>query len=60
MQPAGVAAPLKVDIREKAFQSAEGVTIVALRGLCFEGNWLRHINPLHATLLILFEEMEKH
>jgi NitT/TauT family transport system ATP-binding protein len=36
MQPAGVAAPLKVDIREKAFQSAEGVTIVALRGLCFE------------------------
>jgi NitT/TauT family transport system ATP-binding protein len=36
MQPAGVAAPLKVDITEKTFRSAEGVTIVALRGLCFE------------------------
>ncbi|OCP21380.1 ABC transporter ATP-binding protein [Ensifer sp. LC54] len=36
MQPAGVAAPLKVDISEKTFRSAEGVTIVALRGLSFE------------------------
>ncbi|TCN24700.1 ABC transporter ATP-binding protein [Sinorhizobium americanum] len=36
MQHAGVAAPLKVDIAEKTFRSAEGVTIVALRGLCFE------------------------
>ncbi|WFU49755.1 ABC transporter ATP-binding protein [Sinorhizobium terangae] len=36
MQPAGVAAPLKVDITEKTFRSAEGVTIVALRGLSFE------------------------
>ncbi|APG82892.1 aliphatic sulfonates transporter ATP-binding protein SsuB [Sinorhizobium americanum CCGM7] len=36
MQPAGVAAPLKVDIAEKTFRSAEGVTIVALRGLSFE------------------------
>ncbi|MCZ4091283.1 ABC transporter ATP-binding protein [Sinorhizobium psoraleae] len=36
MQPVGVAAPLKVDIAEKTFQSAEGVKIVALRGLSFE------------------------
>jgi len=34
-QPAGVAAPLKVDINEKMFRSAEGVRIVALRGLSF-------------------------
>ncbi|NRP69541.1 Aliphatic sulfonates import ATP-binding protein SsuB [Ensifer psoraleae] len=36
MQPVGVAAPLNVDIAEKTFQSAEGVKIVALRGLSFE------------------------
>ncbi|ANK76565.1 ABC transporter ATP-binding protein (plasmid) [Ensifer adhaerens] len=36
MQPAGVAAPLKVDIRDKTFRSAEGVSIVALRGLSFQ------------------------
>ncbi|OHV78641.1 ABC transporter ATP-binding protein [Ensifer sp. LCM 4579] len=35
MQPAGVA-PLKVDIAEKTFRSAEGVTIDVLRGLSFE------------------------
>jgi NitT/TauT family transport system ATP-binding protein len=35
MQHAGVAAPLKVDIAEKTFRSAEGVTIMALRGLSF-------------------------
>ncbi|MCB5204948.1 ATP-binding cassette domain-containing protein [Neorhizobium sp. T786] len=36
MQPVGAAAPLKVDIREKTFRSAEGVTLVALEGLSFE------------------------
>ncbi|WP_034885775.1 ABC transporter ATP-binding protein [Ensifer aridi] len=36
MQLAGAAAPLKVDITEKTFRSATGVTIVALRGLSFE------------------------
>nr|WP_246703817.1 ATP-binding cassette domain-containing protein [Rhizobium sp. SEMIA 4085] len=36
MQHAGAAAPLKVDIAEKTFRSAEGVTIDALRGLSFE------------------------
>lgn len=36
MQPAGVAAPLKVDISDKTFRSAEGVSIVALRGLSFQ------------------------
>ncbi|HTO32364.1 MAG TPA: ABC transporter ATP-binding protein [Pararhizobium sp.] len=36
MQPVGAAAPLKVDIAEKVFRSAEGVTITALRGLSFE------------------------
>ena len=35
-QPAGAAAPLKVDITEKTFRSATGVKIVALRGLSFE------------------------
>ncbi|MCA1493941.1 ATP-binding cassette domain-containing protein [Ensifer sp. NBAIM29] len=35
MQPAGVA-PLKVDIAEKTFRSAEGVTIDVLRRLSFE------------------------
>ncbi|MCG5480689.1 MAG: ATP-binding cassette domain-containing protein [Ensifer alkalisoli] len=35
MQPAGVA-PLKVDIAEKTFRSAEGVMIDVLRGLSFE------------------------
>lgn len=35
MQPVGAAVPLKVDIAEKTFRSAEGVTIVALRGLSF-------------------------
>lgn len=36
MQAAGVAAPLKVDIREKKFRSTEGVGVVALRDLSFE------------------------
>ncbi|MGW9231845.1 ABC transporter ATP-binding protein [Pseudorhizobium sp. NPDC055634] len=36
MQAAGVAAPLKVDIREKTFRSTEGVDVVALRDLSFE------------------------
>nr|CAD6423998.1 ABC transporter ATP-binding protein [Rhizobium sp. Q54] len=36
MQAAGVAAPLKVDIREKRFRSTEGVGVVALRDLSFE------------------------
>ncbi|TCU11667.1 ABC transporter ATP-binding protein [Rhizobium sullae] len=36
MQHAGAAAPLKVEIAEKTFRSAEDVTIAALRGLSFE------------------------
>ena len=36
MQHAGEAAPLKVDIAEKTFRSAEGVLVPALRGLSFE------------------------
>jgi NitT/TauT family transport system ATP-binding protein len=36
MQPAGVAAPLKVDIAEKTFFSAEGVPLRALQDLSFE------------------------
>ncbi|MCA1367275.1 ABC transporter ATP-binding protein [Bradyrhizobium sp. BRP14] len=36
MQLAGAAATLKVDITEKTFRSAKGVTIAALRGLSFE------------------------
>ena len=36
MQAAGVAAPLKVDIREKRFRSTEGVGVVALRDLSFD------------------------
>ena len=36
MQPVGVVAPLKVDIVEKTFRSAEGVTVLALRDLSFE------------------------
>jgi NitT/TauT family transport system ATP-binding protein len=35
-QPAGVAVPLNVDIREKKFRSTEGVDLVALRDLSFE------------------------
>jgi len=36
MQHAGAGAPLKVNIVEKTFRSAEGVTICALRDLSFE------------------------
>ncbi len=36
MHPAGASVPLKVDIAEKTFRSAEGVTIMALRDLSFE------------------------
>ncbi len=36
MQPVGAAAPLKIDIVEKAFRSSEGVRILALRNLSFE------------------------
>jgi NitT/TauT family transport system ATP-binding protein len=36
MQPDGAAAPLRVDIAEKTFRSAEGVLVPALRGLSFE------------------------
>ena len=36
MQAVGVAAPLKVEIREKRFRSTEGVGVVALRDLSFE------------------------
>ncbi len=35
-QPAGVAAPLEVEIFEKTFRSSQGVSIVALRDLSFE------------------------
>jgi len=36
MQAAGGVAPLKLDITEKTFRSARGVTLPALRGLSFE------------------------
>lgn len=36
MQPVGVAVPLRVDIAEKSFRSAEGVSVTALRDLSFE------------------------
>jgi NitT/TauT family transport system ATP-binding protein len=36
MQPVGAGAPLRVDIAEKTFRSAEGVSITALRDLSFE------------------------
>jgi NitT/TauT family transport system ATP-binding protein len=36
MQPVGAAAPLKVDIAEKTFRSAEGVSVTALEDLSFE------------------------
>jgi NitT/TauT family transport system ATP-binding protein len=36
MRPVGAAVPLRVDIGEKTFRSAEGVSIAALRGLSFE------------------------
>jgi NitT/TauT family transport system ATP-binding protein len=36
MQHVGAVAPLKVDIAEKTFRSAEGVSVVALRNLSFE------------------------
>jgi NitT/TauT family transport system ATP-binding protein len=36
MRPVGAAAPLKVDIADKTFMSAEGVSITALRDLSFE------------------------
>jgi NitT/TauT family transport system ATP-binding protein len=34
--PAGASDPLRVDIAEKTFRSAEGVSLTALRGLSFE------------------------
>ncbi|MER9657134.1 ATP-binding cassette domain-containing protein [Mesorhizobium sp. M0152] len=36
MQPVGAVVPLKVDIAEKTFRSARGVSVPALRGLSFE------------------------
>jgi len=36
MQPVGAGAPLRVDIAQKTFRSAEGVSITALRDLSFE------------------------
>ena len=36
MQPVGAAVPLRVDIAEKTFRSAEGVSVPALRDLSFE------------------------
>lgn len=36
MQPVGAAAPLRVDIAEKTFRSAQGVSVTALRNLSFE------------------------
>jgi NitT/TauT family transport system ATP-binding protein len=36
MHPVGGSAPLRVDIAEKTFSSAEGVSLMALRGLSFE------------------------
>jgi len=35
MQPVGAVAPLKVDIAEKTFRSAQGVSLVALKNLSF-------------------------
>jgi NitT/TauT family transport system ATP-binding protein len=36
MQPVGAAAPLRVDIAEKTFRSAQGLAVKALEGLSFE------------------------
>jgi len=36
MQPVGAAAPLKVEIAEKIFRSAQGVSVTALENLSFE------------------------
>ncbi|CAN7302003.1 ABC transporter ATP-binding protein [Mesorhizobium sp. LjRoot246] len=36
MQPVGAAVPLRVDIAEKTFRSARGVSVTALQDLCFE------------------------
>jgi NitT/TauT family transport system ATP-binding protein len=36
MQPVGAAVPLRVDIAEKTFRSAEGVSVTALQNLSFE------------------------
>jgi NitT/TauT family transport system ATP-binding protein len=36
MQPVGAGVPLRVDIAEKTFRSAEGVSVTALRDLAFE------------------------
>ena len=36
MQPVGAVTPLKVDIAEKTFLSAEGISVPALQGLSFE------------------------
>jgi NitT/TauT family transport system ATP-binding protein len=36
MHPVGASAPLRVDIAEKTFRSAEGVSLAALRDLSFE------------------------
>src|SRR5690349_17644589 len=36
MPPVGASAPLRVDIAEKTFRSAEGVSLTALRDLSFE------------------------
>ncbi|RUM97001.1 ATP-binding cassette domain-containing protein [Pseudaminobacter arsenicus] len=36
MQPVGAAAPLRVDIAEKTFRSAEGIAVKALENLSFE------------------------
>ena len=36
MQPVGAGVPLRVDIAEKTFRSAEGVSVTALRDLSFE------------------------
>jgi NitT/TauT family transport system ATP-binding protein len=36
MQPAGAGAPLRVDIAEKTFRAAEGLSLTALRDLSFE------------------------
>ena len=35
-QPAGAEVPLKINITEKAFRSAEGVSVIALKDLSFE------------------------
>lgn len=36
MQPVGAVAPLRVDIAEKTFKSAQGISVTALKNLCFE------------------------